>query len=182
MKTTIVLTAIGKDRPGIVSAVSKVLYETGCNIEDSSMTILKGDFAMILAISLPEGLNATELDKKLDPVKQLLNLLILLRELPPEELIHKPPSDTQMYIISVYGTDKPGIVYKVTKILADAGVNICDVNTKITGNKKNPVYVMVLEVEIPPQVKIDDITEKLSSIGKELKVEINIKPLETLEL
>ena len=62
MKKTIVLTAVGQDRPGIVANVSKILYETDCNIEDSSMTILKGDFAMILIISLPKELNVTELD------------------------------------------------------------------------------------------------------------------------
>lgn len=182
MKTTIILTAVGKDQPGIVAAVSRILYETGCNIEDSSMTILKGDFAMILIISLPQELKTTELDQKLNSLRQSLNLMLWLRELGQEELIHKPSAGTQMYVISVYGTDKPGIVYKVTRTLAENKINICDVETKIIGTKSNPVYVMILEVEIPPEIKIENLEKKLVNLGQELNVEISLKPLEIEEL
>ncbi len=47
MRRFFAITAIGKDRPGIVAGVSKALYDLGTNIEDSSMTILSGEFAMI---------------------------------------------------------------------------------------------------------------------------------------
>ena len=177
-----VLTAVGKDQPGIVAAVSRILYATGCNIEDSSMTILRGDFAMLLIISLPKGLKMEDLDKKLNPLRQSLNLMMVLRKLGPEELSHKPTSGTQMYVISVYGIDKPGIVYKVTRLLSKEAINIGDLNTKIVGDKKNPVYVMVLEVEIPPAGKIDKLQQKLTRLGQELKVEINLKPLDIAEL
>ena len=53
------LAAIGKDRPGIVAAVSKVLYELGCNVEDSSMTMLRGNFAVMLVLAAPEGTTAS---------------------------------------------------------------------------------------------------------------------------
>jgi glycine cleavage system transcriptional repressor len=182
MMTIGVLTAVGKDQPGIVTAVSQILYETGCNIEDSSMTILRGDFAMILIISVPKDLNLEDLDKKLNPLRQSVNLTMVLHKLTGKELSHKTASGTQMYIISVYGTDKPGIVYKVTRLLASESINICDLNTKITGDTKNPVYIMVLEVEIPPSGNIDDLKQKLAMLQEELKVEINLKPLEIAEL
>jgi glycine cleavage system transcriptional repressor len=65
-KNCVVISAVGKDRPGIVAGVSKVLFEAGCNLEDSSMTILEGEFAMILVVSLPEALKIEQLDKKFE--------------------------------------------------------------------------------------------------------------------
>ncbi|MFH1784654.1 MAG: ACT domain-containing protein [bacterium] len=182
MKTTIALTAVGRDRPGIVAAVSEILYQTGCNIEDSSMCILQGEFAMILIISLADSMEVKSLDEKLGTLRKSLGLSISLRELAQEELSRNIPKDEQVYIISVYGTDKPGIVYKVTQSLAGKNINITDVNTKVAGEKDKPVYVMLLEVELPEGTSSDEIEKSLGEIAKELEVEINIKPLETAEL
>jgi glycine cleavage system transcriptional repressor len=56
------LTAAGRDRPGLVAAVSKILFEEGCNLEDSAMTRLQGEFAILLILSGP-GSNGTNLKK-----------------------------------------------------------------------------------------------------------------------
>ena len=64
------LTAIGRDRPGIVAAVTKALYEHDCNIEDSSMTILEDEFAIILIMSMPEKSNTDSLLKDIKNVER----------------------------------------------------------------------------------------------------------------
>ena len=51
MERKYVLTAFGKDRPGIVADVSALIYESGCNLEDSTMTRLMDQFAIILLLS-----------------------------------------------------------------------------------------------------------------------------------
>ncbi|MGZ3592030.1 MAG: ACT domain-containing protein, partial [Thermodesulfobacteriota bacterium] len=51
MKTYFILSAVGKDRPGIVSDVSEVIYDCGGNIEDSSMSLLRNHFALLLLFS-----------------------------------------------------------------------------------------------------------------------------------
>ena len=182
MKKNIALTAVGRDRPGIVAAMSKILYQTGCNIEDSSMTILQGEFAMILIISLGESIDAKALDEKLRALRESLGLSISLRELAQDELSREAAAEAQVYIISVYGTDKPGIVYKVTDALASKNINITDVNTKMAGQKDKSVYVMLLEAELPEGLSSDEVKASLDEIAKQLDVEINIKALETAEL
>src|SRR5438094_166616 len=49
------VSAVGADRPGIVAAVTGAFLEHGCNLEDTSMTILRGHFAMMLVVAAPEG-------------------------------------------------------------------------------------------------------------------------------
>ena len=75
------------------------------------------------------------------------------------------------YIVSVYGADKAGIVYNVSKYLADNKINITDVQTKISG-KKDKVYIMLLEINIPKKIKEKNIKNQLKELAKELDVEI----------
>ena len=70
----LLLSAIGHDRPGIVSGLSKVLYEHGCNLEESSMTRLAGEFACILIVTPPPGLDLAVLQRGLDAVAASLGL------------------------------------------------------------------------------------------------------------
>ncbi|MDD5259949.1 MAG: ACT domain-containing protein [bacterium] len=182
MKKTIIITAIGKDRPGIVAAVSKVLYETSCNIEDSSMTILGNDFAMILMVALPASVSVSLLDKKMAAVRNKLGLSITLRPLKPTELKAAGSGNAVPCMISVYGTDKPGIVYRISDFLARNKVNITDVETKIISPQQNPVYVMMLEVNVPTPDRLPQVTKALAALAHELHVDITIKPIESYQL
>ncbi len=182
MKKHIIITAIGKDRPGIVAAVSKVLYETGCNIEDSSMTILGNDFAMILMVTLPIKVSVSLLDKKLAAIRSKLGLSITLRPLKPAELKTAKASHTVPCMISVYGTDRPGIVYMISDFLAKNKVNITDVETKIISADENPVYVMMLEVNVPVEMKIARLSAALSTLAKKLKIDITVNPIDSYQL
>ena len=58
----VAVTAVGADRPGIVAGVTKVLFDQGCNLEDTSMTILRGHFAMMLVVDVPAGVAAADLE------------------------------------------------------------------------------------------------------------------------
>ncbi|MDD5132588.1 MAG: hypothetical protein PHH44_08020 [bacterium] len=182
MKKTIIITAIGKDRPGIVAAVSKVLYETGCNIEDSSMTILGNDFAMILMVTLPVKYSASALEKKLAAVRNKLGLSITQRPLKPAELKAANTGSAVPCMISVYGTDKTGIVYRISDFLSRNKVNITDVETKILTADKIPVYVMMLEVNVPSQTRIPQLTKDLTALAQELHIDISVKLIESYQL
>ena len=128
------LAAVGRDCPGIVCGVSKVLYEHGCNVEDSSMTILRGEFAMILIVAVPEKVVVDQLRDQLQGVAQDRHLVLSFRELPTEGGGPQAPTEEGTpYIVSVYGADQPGIVYRVTSLLAERNVHITDVNTRVGG-------------------------------------------------
>jgi len=168
MKKMLSLSAIGIDRTGIVSSISKILFELGCNIEDSTMTLLSGQFAVILLLDCPKNLDILKLKSKLKTSLNELDLSFFLTE------VDKPIKSKKSfgeYIVSVYGADKAGIVYNVSKYLADNKINITDVQTKISG-KKDKVYIMLLEINIPKKIKEKNIKNQLKELAKELDVEI----------
>jgi glycine cleavage system transcriptional repressor len=175
MRRHFVLTALGRDRPGIVAGATRVLLEAGCNIEDSSMTILRTEFAMILIIAVPAELVAAALEQSLS--EAVSGIAFFVKELSPEE-VHPVQTAGQSYIVSVYGADRPGIVHRVARTLAERGVNITDLNTRVIGPEGKPVYVMVLEADVPSDVRADELEAELKQAASELGVELSLRPLE----
>ena len=180
MEKLIALSAIGRDRPGIVAALSRVLFEKGCNLEDSSMTRLKGDFAVLLLLSLPEGLTPDGLRAALDPAVRDWNLALTLRPLAPGEMEPSPTGDP--YTLVVYGLDHPGIVHRVTRAAADRGLNITDLRTHVTEGTGAPLYSLVVDLESPGKGAAEAFQADLEALKKELQVEVTFHPAETDEL
>lgn len=175
------VTIISKDRPGIVADTTEVLFRLGCNIEDSSCTMLGGDFAMILIVTHPKPFPKSRLSDEFRLLQERTGLTVHLRTLHDDEIF--PAKDEgELCLISVYGSDQPGIVYRVTRALADSKVNITDLNTRLIGTKEEPVYVLMLEAILPSGMSVDDTSEMLAAIGSELKVEINVRAITPVAL
>jgi len=169
-----IIVAIGEDRPGIVAKVTEILFKNGFNIEDSSMTRLNNEFTIMLIV---KG------DKSLEHLKQEFSqlekegLTIIIKEV-SEDVINKPRKKLPIFNIAVYGSDKPGIVYKVSKLLADKGINISDLRTE----KVNSLYIMFIESEFPEEVDILEFNREVEKLKQELDVDIEIENVETAEL
>jgi glycine cleavage system transcriptional repressor len=176
------LSVVGKDRPGIVAEVSRVLYELGCNIEDSSCTILSGQFAMILVIVHRQYSSVPEIDPAFDLLREEMGLTISLHELDEEEVSRKKELSGRPHVISVYGADRPGIVHAVTRELAGFRVNVTDMTTQVVGSEDRPVYVMILEADVPDAVDLKELERAFGRIRKELAVSISIRPIDPVEL
>jgi len=171
------LSAIGHDRPGIVSAVTEILFRYGCNIEDSAMTILWGQFAMILVVTPPDGLSLNDLRAEFASTSERLHLQLNLSQLEEsQQPLEQEP--TTPFLVSVYGADHPGIVSQTTGFLAQRKVNITDLSTRVI-QAKGPVYIMLLEVEAPQSLSEQQLKEDLYSLSQELKVDISLRRLET---
>lgn len=171
------LSAIGHDQPGIVSAVTEILFQAGCNIEDSAMTILWGQFAMLLVVTPGDTTDLTKLRADFARVSQEMHLHLNLSQL---EEAHKPESKEAgvPYVVSVYGADHPGIVSRTTGYLAERQINITDLSTRVI-QAKGPVYIMLLEVEAPRVLTEQQIKEELFALSQELKVDISVRRLES---
>lgn len=170
------VTAVGKDRPGIVAGFSGALYRLGCNLEETTMTRLRGEFAMLLLVRLPESGSVEALRLGLEPVALSLDLSLGVRELQPDEAAASAAS-ADGYILRVYGADRPGIVYAVTSALANRGMNITDLNTRVIPGEGGPVYVLVLEVDSAAE-SVEAVAPELERLRRELDVEIAFEPLE----
>jgi glycine cleavage system transcriptional repressor len=165
----VAVTAVGADRPGIVAAVTQVLFDQGANIEGSRMAILGGHFAMVLIVSTPA--DATALEEALGAPARDLELVCSVRpvsDVPAEHAAGAP------YVVSVYGADRPGIVWRVSQLLADRRVNIIDLATHVVGS----VYVMILEVTLPAGADAAAIAGELKALADELGIDVSMRPVE----
>ncbi len=170
------LTGVGRDRPGIVAAVSGVLYEADCNIEDSEMARLGGDFALMLMLRLPAGLTSQQLGETLTSVRDEFGLWLHLADVPPEEAA-EPKQDHPRHVIHVYGADRKGIVHRITRHLAENSINITNLHTEVI-HHDTPLYVMMIELEVPRFVDAGAVQEELEKIGKQIGVDVTMRPKE----
>jgi glycine cleavage system transcriptional repressor len=156
------LTAIGRDRPGIVARIARVLVDHGLNIEDSTMRILGGRFAMMLLL---RGAASEEALYK--------DLLATGRELGLDYIYVHPIAETDVvspkptHMASLYGADRPGQVAAVTEVLAGLAVNISGLSTRLEGN----VSVLELELVVPEDVAIREPLERIAH-EREISLEL----------
>jgi glycine cleavage system transcriptional repressor len=166
----VAISAIGADRPGIVAEVTGVLVRSGCNLEDASMSILRGHFAMMLVVAAPDGTDADALAA--DVTAATPDLLVDVR--PIDDGVPSSP-EGEPWTVSVYGADRPGIVHRVTSLLADEGVNIVDLTTRVIGDEARPVYAMFLDVTVPEGASVAD---RLDALAAELGVSCTAHPVD----
>ncbi len=176
------ITVIGKDKPGIVAGVAEVLYEKGFSIEDSSSTLLKDQFSMILIVSVKENISILELKKSFYKVRTDLNMSVSVRRIETEELKElENKREENLFMVSVYGSDKPGIVYGVSDEFAKHKINIVDLRTRVTKGE-NPLYVMIMEVDAPHDITEETLTKLLNKTCSKLGVDYSVRKVETYEL
>lgn len=166
----IAVTVVGVDRPGIVAAITRVLFERGCNLEDVSSTILRGHFSMMLVVSTPDDVDPIVLEEELGRAGAELGLIVTVRPVETASSDVTPPT----HMISVYGADQPGIVFRVAESLAAAGANITDLTSRVIGEPNAPVYAVMLEVALPAGVD----PESLRSLQGDLDVDVSIHPVD----
>jgi len=175
------VSVVGADRPGIVAGVTEAFYRLGCNIADSSCAMLAGEFAMIVIISHRKPFTKIQLLEELKPVCERLSMTLSVRHLPQGEQDRKD-TPGEICQITVYGADQPGIVYRVTSLLAARQINIMDLQTKLAGSDEAPVYIMLLEVVLPEGVTSETVEQLLNSLKQELQVEISVRIVTPVEL
>jgi glycine cleavage system transcriptional repressor len=162
------ITVIGHDRPGIVADVSEALSGLGANLTDSTMTRLRGHFAMTLICNGPD---ADAVSKALEPMTADGQLLATVRAVTPEA---DEAETGEPYLVSVHGADRLGIVAAVTRVVAAAGGNITDLTTRLAGL----LYVLVAEVSLPAGAAAE-LGARLAETAKELDVEVTLRRAES---
>ena len=162
--------AIGADRPGIVAAVTAVLVQRDCNIEDTAMAILGGHFSMMLVVSGPPELDAGSLEGALASVAHDLHLVTMVRTI---DAAVAAPQPGALWTVSVHGADHPGIVHGVAQALADMKVNVVDLQTRVVPGEGGPAYVMILDVTLPDDVDGERFVADLDTVCDQLGVTCN---------
>lgn len=166
------VTVLGQDRPGIVADTTAALVGLG-NLEDSTMTLLRGHFAMVLLVDTASS--RSEVEQALAGLAADGRLTVDVRGVPGTPT--RAPSATP-YVLSVHGADRPGIVSAITREVAAAGGNVTDLTTRLATG----LYVLIAEVQLPGGSDADELAERISRTADQLGVAATLRPLDTDEL
>jgi len=179
MSRKFLLTAFSKDRPGIVADISQVIFENGYNMEDSSMTYLAGEFAILLLLSAPVSIDEQAVMGKLSTECRRLErekgITAYIRPVAGET--SESHKNVAVRTILVEGLDQAGIVYKVSRFLADSNINIRTLSSEIKLSPQSGalLYDMTIKVEVPAEFSAVDLEDGLNRIGDQLKVDVALK-------
>ena len=162
---TLAISAVGLDRPGIIAGVAECLAAHGANLTDSRMAILRGHFAITLIV---EGADRAELDADLAQLGLEAYSVAEVAEAAAN------PRSQPTAVVSVHGADHPGIVAAVTGALADAGVNVCDLQTRLARD----LYVMIIDVAVPPELGLEALDARLQAVAADQGVALTLRPVD----
>jgi len=176
MKNWFMLALVGRDRVGIVAQITDALYRGGCNLGEASMLRLGTNFTMMMMVNTQLHENA--LISLIQPTADQLDLHLHIDYIEGEVHPHPEP-DVK---IVVHGADRAGIVAQVTGELANAGLNILDLETGVGGSNEKPFYFM--QIEGNATQGIDTLQSGLEKLKETLQgnIDINLSPLETFDL
>lgn len=166
------ITVLGEDRPGIIAETASVLARLGMNLTDSTMTLLRGHFAMTLICAGPASPQQVS-----DDLAGLAEsgLAVRVEAFAPDR---DQPAAGSSVLVTVHGADRLGIVARLAAVIAEEGGNITDLSTRLAGG----LYVLLAEVDLPAGVEPAALSRSVADAATALGVEASVQPLERDEL
>jgi glycine cleavage system transcriptional repressor len=169
----LVISAIGADRPGIVKDLSRTVTEAGCNIEDSRMTVLGGEFALILLVSGPWNAVA-KLDAALPNLQKRLELTLVSKATEG-----RATRDNMVpYVVDVVSMDHPGIVQGVAEFFSSRNINVEDMSTwtYAAAHTGTPMFSLNMTVSVPADVHIGRLRQEFTEFCDDLNLDATLEP------
>lgn len=164
------LTLIGEDKPGIVAAITKALFDFGLNLGETSMLRLGGNFTVMMMVSGDH--REDELRDRLKPVIEAQGMCLNIDLIRAHLHEHLLPNIQ----VTVTGADRAGIVAQVTAALAESGFNILDLESDVAGTAEKPVYIM--QIAGVADVPVEAIGQALDPLRQD-GVDVNVSAIET---
>ncbi|MEH0020426.1 MAG: ACT domain-containing protein [Desulfobacter sp.] len=174
MEQKYIMTAFGKDRPGIVAEISEMIFENHCNLEDSNMGRLADEFTLILLLAGQGPELQEKLTRDCRRLERERGLSVFIR---PLEYNHQPNGNgSNLKTISVEGVDQGGIVYKVSQLLGRMEINVETLNSKkkYSPGSGTALYAMEIKASVPGNVSAEALAGQLDELGEELNVDITL--------
>ncbi len=174
MKNLLVITALGQDRPGIVNELSRTVVDSGCNIEDSRMTVLGGEFAVIMLVS-GKWNELAKLENNLPALGRRLELLINTKRTEAP----KVQGNVLPYAVEVVALDHPGIVHQLANFFARREINIRDLATAsyAAAHTGTPMFSVHMTVDVPAGTHIATLREEFMDFCDQLNLDAIIEPV-----
>jgi len=171
MNTSIILTVIAENKPGIIETVSKTLKNHAGNWTQSSMSLLAGQFAGILLASVPSD----RVDACLADLKKLESegLRIIVRTSSDES----PTGNMDEFSMELVGNDRAGIIHDITRVLAENNVSVIDLETSVEAASMSggELFKARARLLVPESSDIFALQSELEDIANDLMVDINFE-------
>ncbi len=170
----VIVSILGQDRPGIIAAVSRILFEEDCNIENVNQTILQSEFSGIFLASTPDAMSITalcgQLAKGLKPLGLHVHVKTMESRRPDPRFVNSEP-----FVFTTRGPDRKGLVAAVTEIIARHGVNVTNLQAVFRGGDNPNQNIMIYEVDVPVDTDQQTLYRELREKAAALDLEISIQ-------
>ena len=176
-----IISVLGKDRPGIIAAVSAALLEADCNIENVSQTILQSEFSGIFIISMPQGMRLLDLHTALQTRLAPLHQHIHVKPVSEQTVAAAPADVCEPLVITTRGPDRKGLVAGITAVIAGNGVNVTNLQAVFKGGDAPGDNIMIYEVDVPAGLDQKRLRRELRTRAAELDLEISIQHRQIFE-
>ena len=172
MTTKLVISALGADRPGIVDELSNIIFTHALNIEDSRMSVLGGEFAILLLVS-GEQASIDALQAQAPEIEQALKMSLLLKATTASDTL----SNTIPYSVEVAALDHPGIVRNIASFFSSQNINIVNLQTEKypAPHTGSPMFALHMTIGIPAGSNIAKLRENFFDVCDELNLDAEIK-------
>jgi glycine cleavage system transcriptional repressor len=169
----VLISILGQDQPGIVAAVSGLIFSRKGNIENVSQTLLQSMFGALLIVAVPDTETPLALQEALQATCASLNLFVHVEPYIAPAASVKP--EIQPYIVTAIGPDRPGLVWEIATQLARHDVNITNMQAIFKGGTKPLDNLMIFEVYVPRHTVMNDLRAALREISERLSLEIKVQ-------
>lgn len=169
----LIVTAVGVDRPGIVGEFSRILHEEGGNLADSRMVNLRGYFALLALIEVSaDRMDAARARLAAQGEQAGLTLTFTKGDAPVAAAPGIP------YRLRTYSADQPGIVHRVSEVLAKHRVNIEELETRLDSAPFSGTALFMIEarVTVPPGLEVRALRRELDALGAAIPCDIDLDP------
>jgi glycine cleavage system transcriptional repressor len=176
MKRWFALSAIGGDRPGIVADLTELIYDCDGNLEDTSMTILGSEFAVLLLLTAEGDEVAERLSAACKRLEWEKRLTVFFRPLEGEPTPYRAAGEVVPFSLQAVGVDKAGIVAKISRCLADQQINIRQMQSQSRPQPESgtPMYTMNIRMDVPRSLDEKSLRDRLEAVARDLNIEVTL--------
>jgi glycine cleavage system transcriptional repressor len=176
MSQLIVLSAIGTDRAGVVNDLSKVILECGGNIEESRMTALGTEFAMLLLVS-GNWHTLGKLEAGLDKLSKDRDLTVAIRKTGAR----KHSENCMPYAVDVVALDQPGIVFHLANFFAARNIEIADLATRryAAPHTGAPMFAVQMTVNVPASQQLSQLRDEFMELCDQINLDALLEPVKS---
>ncbi len=172
MPKRFIMTAFAQDRMGVVADISKIIFDQKCNLEDTEMTQLEDEFAiMLLFTSKQEGI-LEQLNKECRRLEKEKGITAFVRQLTEEW--SKDSSTFTLHHIHAECVDHAGIIYKMSEFLTSHNINVAKLYSRRRRQAGTGtfIYTVEIDIEVPNEMSLEDLEHELQDLGEEMHLQL----------